>query len=147
MQLSKLFKTLGLTAFIVAVSQTTSLFIQNKVLAEAGSNKLLVNETLQINQYLLSSDGIYKFILQSDGNLVLYRTDYGIALWNSGTVGRAVNYAIQQSDGNFVIYGPQGAVWSTRTQGNYGAFLQVQNDGNVVIYKPTAVWQTGTSGK
>lgn len=142
----KFFKTLGLTAAIVIASQTGLLFQQNKVLAEAGSDKLFANEILRVDQYLLSSDGSHKLILQSDGNLVLYNS-FGVGTWSSNTTGRIVNYAIMQSDGNFVLYGPLGAVWDSKTAGSYGAYLTVQNDGNTVIYKPAAVWYTNTTGR
>ena len=57
-------------------------------------------------------------------------------MWNSGTNGHAVVDATMQSDGNFVIYGPNNVVlWYSRTNGHAGAVLQIQNDGNIVIYQ------------
>ena len=50
-----------------------------------------------------------------------------------------------QSDGNFVIYGPNGALWATNTSGNPGAYLVVQGDGNLVVYKPVPIWATNTN--
>jgi len=71
-----------------------------------------------------------KLILQSDGNLVLY--DYwraypndATACWASNTAGYGSNvYAVNQLDGNFVLYynsgGTRGtyAIWASATQGN-----------------------------
>lgn len=53
--------------------------------------------------------------------------------------------AVMQSDGNFVEYGPKGAVWSTRTNGSKGNVLAMQRDGNLVIYgQGRAVWASRT---
>ena len=96
-----------------------------------------------------SADGRFLFVMQSDGNLVLYRTATHYPLWASGTNGRDVNFVAMQGDGNLVIYNFRGqAVWSSRTDGHPGAFLVVQNDGNVVIYFPNTppIWATNTAG-
>ena len=85
------------------------------------------------------------FVMQGDGNLVLYRG--GKARWASGTAGRAVTQAVMQGDGNFVLYGPGGSyVWDTGTDGHPGASLVVQDDGNVVVYDPAGVplWASNT---
>lgn len=94
--------------------------------------------------YLLSPDGSYKLILQSDGNLVLYYN--GGALWASGTTNASGDHAVLQGDGNFVIYQGGTALWNSHTGGSGGDVLNVQNDGNVVIYlSNTALWNTATS--
>ena len=57
--------------------------------------------------------------------------------------------AVMQADGNFVIYGLNGAVWNTGTDGNWGgSFLALQDDGNLVLYNPSVVplWATYTGG-
>jgi hypothetical protein len=56
--------------------------------------------------------------------------------------------AIMQADGNFVVYGPSGALWSTGTWGTAAAALTLQNDGNVVLWGPNgqAFWSAGTWG-
>jgi PKD repeat protein len=51
---------------------------------------------------------------------------------------------LMQTDGNLVVYGPQGAVWASHT-GTPGTVVIMQTDGNLVAYSPTrAVWHTGT---
>jgi len=35
--------------------------------------------------------------------------------------------AVMQTDGNFVVYGPHGAIWNTRTNGQAGATLSMQD--------------------
>ncbi|MCQ6275418.1 lectin [Bacillus sp. V3B] len=107
------------------------------------ADRLLSGQTLYPGESLRSANGRYRFILQNDGNLVLYEGNQ--ALWASNTQGRAVSRAIMQSDGNFVIYGYPGPVWASDTAGWNNAYLIVQNDGNVVIYGQKAAWATGTN--
>lgn len=117
-----------------------TLFAQSK-----RSNYLAYRSELYKGQYLLSSNGRFKFVLQFDGNLVLYDNSTRSALWASWTNGRAVNKCVMQSDGNFVIYGYPAAIWASNTGGNPGAYLIVQNDGNVVIYRNgRPIWATNT---
>lgn len=101
-------------------------------------------QSLQKGDSLQSQNGQYTFVLQHDGNLVLYDANQR-ALWASGTHGRAVSRAIMQTDGNFVIYGYPGAIWASNTNGWHNAYLIVQNDGNVVIYGSKAAWASGTN--
>jgi len=83
---------------------------------------------------LYSANGRYYFVMQTDGNLVLYLGSR--ALWATGTNGQPVQRAIMQEDGNLVLYDHQGQPkWASGTHGNPGAYLLVQCDGNVVIYK------------
>ncbi len=97
---------------------------------------------------LYSDDGVFRVVMQSDGNLVVY-DNQNKALWASGTNGQAVSQCTMQTDGNLVIYGYYNAIWASGTQGNPGAYLDMQNDGNLVIYLPvqytTAIWATGTN--
>ena len=107
------------------------------------SNQLLPGQSLAPNEKLVSENGAYVFILQVDGNLVLYTG--AKALWASGTNGKAVKECIMQTDGNLVLYGyDNNAVWASGTNGKPGSHLIVQNDGNVVIYFPEAIWATNT---
>jgi surface antigen len=57
--------------------------------------------------------------------------------------------AIMQSDGNFVLYGPSGALWSSKTASaaNSGSYIVMQGDGNLVIYNPAgrATWSSATA--
>jgi hypothetical protein len=109
------------------------------------SNILNPNQSLYVNQFLISPNGKYKLIMQSDGNLVLYRVYDNYALWNSGTAGQAVSRVIMQDDGNLVIYLTNGRpIWSSRTQGNPGSHLRLQDDGSLAIYKPVPIWYIST---
>jgi hypothetical protein len=107
--------------------------------------KLKPGEELKLGSKLTSQDGRYIFIMQKDGNLVLYKGKK--ALWSSKTFKKVVTKCIMQTDGNLVIYGTQNIpLWSSKTHGNKGAGLILQNDGNVVIYNTykKAVWSTNT---
>lgn len=100
------------------------------------------------NEFLLSADGRYRFVMQSDSNLVLYGPS-GRPIWSTNTVGRGANHLRMQGDGNLVMYnGANAAVWATNTPRHYSSYLVVQNDGNVVIYDgSTPIWSTNTAGR
>jgi hypothetical protein len=102
-------------------------------------------QSLGPNQSITSCDGTHVFVMQGDGNLVLY---HGPALWNSGTFGHPGAVAVMQGDGNLVIYVPGAVLWNSGSFGHPGAQLYAQGDGNVVIYAGgVAVWNTGTAGR
>src|ERR1022692_4372633 len=67
----------------------------------------------------------------------------GQALWSPN----GAYEAIMQDDGNFVLYGPSGALWSTPTYGGQSNRVAVmQTDGNFVIYGPSgAIWAANTT--
>ena len=59
------------------------------------------------------------------------------------------NYALRyQSDGNLVLYGPNGAVWASGTEGHGGLFCEMQPDGNLVVYfaDGSEPWASDTAG-
>lgn len=94
-------------------------------------------------QSLTSSNGRYRLLYQTDGNLVLYDDVDRAALWASQTSATTVGEALLQGDGNFVIYDGQGvARWATGTAGHTNVRLLVQNDGNLVLYRSDgqAIW-------
>lgn len=119
----------------------------------SAANTVLAVDTLHPGEWLVkeqglsSNNGYYRFIMQSDGNLVLYVGSGYRPLWSSGTYGQQVTGAVMQTDGNLVIYNPSGrAIWSSNTWDKPGSYLVVQNDGNVVIYRPKCpIWATNTN--
>lgn len=120
------------------------LAMSSNLSAAAYSDRLYENESLTPGQWLRSNNRQYTFVMQQDGNLVLYGR--GRALWASNTYGLAAQSAVMQSDGNLVIYGYPRAIWASNTDNNPGANLVVQDDGNVVIYLARkAIWATGTN--
>ncbi|MDA9072533.1 hypothetical protein N9K75_01515 [bacterium] len=126
-------------------------------------NLLKPNEYLTSNKYLVSNNKAFFLIMQSDGNLVVYKgsgpSDNKGALWSSGTSGKGESFAIMQSDGNFVVYkgsGPsdnKGFTWNSKTFGKGESFAIMQDDGNFVVYKGSgpsdnkgALWNSKTGG-
>ncbi len=90
---------------------------------------------LEAGSELVSANHKYRFVMQTDGNLVLYEGT--VALWDSGTEGHPGAFAILQLDGNFVVYVGQHALWSSRTNfpGGSKNRLRVENSGYVAIYQ------------
>lgn len=109
-------------------------------------DRLGPNEQLGLDEVMTSLDGRFTLIMQSDGNLVLYRNGVG-PLWASHTVGTGAIQAVMQSDGNLVLYTANNSpVWASNTVGG-SSILLLQNDGNLVIYREGggAVWATHTA--
>lgn len=111
------------------------------------ANTLQANQQLSINDQLPSNNGLLSVMMQGDGNVVLYRTQFGRALWASNTEGMPVTHVIMQADGNLVAYSTDGtAYWATGTQGHPGARAVLQDDGNFVVYDSAnnALWASNT---
>jgi hypothetical protein len=103
--------------------------------------------TLTVGKNLVSSNKIFNFIVQGDGNLVMYKN--GQAKWASHTRGSNCNLVLQ-GDGNLVLYCNEGVRWATHTShlASQGPFkFIVQNDGNLVLYTSRgAAWASNTAG-
>ncbi|WP_157519524.1 RHS repeat-associated core domain-containing protein [Modestobacter sp. Leaf380] len=120
------------------------------------TNILQPGQQLGSEQQVISTNGAYKFKMQSDGNLVLYKIELATgahtpiwALNFQGVTPVPDSRAVMQTDGNFVVYSPSNTpVWDVRAYGGVyaGARLVVQNDGNVVIYRPDnlVTWNSQT---
>lgn len=108
---------------------------------------LYSNQHLGPNQSLQSTNGRYTFVLQTDGNLVIY--DRNRPLWQNQTNGSGATMFYLQSDGNLVQYRSDWVpVWSTGTHGAGGDRLVMQDDGNLVLYNSAwqPIWYTNTYG-
>ena len=124
-------------------------------MANKGSN-LAVNQSLNMEDFLVSPNGTYTAFMQDDGNFVVLQ---GIGasstiIWASGVapgVGQGPYRAVMQNDGNFVIFQGTGAgspIWATgvapgMNQGPYSAVMQ--DDGDFVInqiigFEGQAIW-------
>lgn len=116
-----------------------------------------------------------KFVLQNDGNLVLYRNsgeairatatvrfgdtktyvNTALGLGHKMFVGQRIQtydrkYAlIFQGDGNLVLYKQGGTpLWSSGTHDKSADYVVMQSDGNLVIYdsQDRPLWGSGTNG-
>ena len=104
--------------------------------------------------------------LQDDGQLTI-TPPYGVTAWRAGTSGtdrlaagavlRAGQYlhdasgvfvAVQQADGNLVVYRSGVALWSSGTGRATGAWTVLQRDGNLVVYSASgaALWSSRSWG-
>jgi hypothetical protein len=140
---------LGVAAYDAAGNLSTPASVTASTAACPPSDRMSHEESLLAagSQYLQSPDGRFRFVMQADGNVILYGPSG--ALWSSNTNGAPARELRMQNDGNLVLYtqSSQG-IWSSGTLHHYNAFLVVQNDGNVVIYEGgTALWSTETAGK
>lgn len=110
---------------------------------------LTTGQLLTTSDYLVSTNGLFFAIIQSDGNFCVYRgsgpgDNHGY-LWGTQQLADGGQFfAIVQADGNFAVYkgtGPsdnRGYVWSLAKTAPGGQFFAVmQNDGNFCLYKGT----------
>jgi cell wall-associated NlpC family hydrolase len=98
-----------------------------------GTNATKPNSRLTAGQQITSPDGNYRMIMQSDGNLVIYKGS--TPTWSSNTPGNPGAQAAMQSDGNLVVYAlPWRPVWASGTPGNTAAVLGLDNTGTATIY-------------
>lgn len=108
---------------------------------------------MRANDKLLSTDGRWSLIMQTNGNLVGTTVSNPMAFWwtsKSADKGKPPYTAVMQPDGNFVIYDSVNkAVWNTGSGGKTNPPYQfnLQTDRNLVIYdsKGKAVWNSGTN--
>ncbi|XP_055334353.1 uncharacterized protein LOC129585629 [Paramacrobiotus metropolitanus] len=106
-------------------------------------------EELLPGRSIHSKNGKLDLIMQTDGNLVLYRTSDGSPIWASNTCHKPVQKCVMQHDGNLVLYEHNGTpIWASNTYGQNGAELKVQDDGNLCMYKGHhCCWASGTHGR
>jgi hypothetical protein len=113
-------------------------------------SSLYQGSQMNVGDMKWSPNGRYQLILQSDGNLVIYRKPSNRAIWSSKTQGRGVIEAVMQYDGNFVLYAANKiARWHTGTDIKPTNHLLLQDDGNLVIYSmgaPIKMWASKVSG-
>lgn len=109
------------------------------------TNVLNSGQWLRPGQNLKSSNGFHVFVMQDDGNLVLY--SLGSPVWASGTDGHQVQGVVMQDDGNLVIYMPAGnPIWASNAHGRGISRLIMQDDRNAVTYDSnnSPTWSSGT---
>jgi hypothetical protein len=108
-----------------------------------GSQSLWANERLNANQFLADWGGRFRALEQTDGNFVVYDTfcptwcvKWATNKFHSGSTA----YVLMQTDGNVVIYYPNGTGVSVLcafgTYNHPGSVLRLQTDGNLVVIAP-----------
>lgn len=123
-----------------ASGQTESASVESASVESAalGAPSLAAGQTLRPGMSVRSPSGSYQFVLQTDGNAVVYGPSG--AVWWTGTRGSALS---MQTDGNLVLYAA-GPVWHAGTFGNPNAALYLRNDGSlaVVAADGRVLWET-----
>jgi hypothetical protein len=131
----------------------------------AGTNKLVLGEVLQQEEFLQSNNGHYRLYYQDDGDFTLYDATVnnpgnhrGRPLWDSQTFNHKPAYAALLQDGNLVLYdsavlvnpgdGGQDIVWETgtNTPNQRGTHLILHDDGTAVLYGMTPVYTISAAG-
>jgi hypothetical protein len=100
------------------------------------SDQLSSGGELPNGGYLESHSGHYRFVVQADGNCVLYRVDGPnlAPLWATQTHGNGVLVSLD-GHGKFRVMQGNQEIWSTRELESGFYQLQVQDDGNFVMYR------------
>ncbi|MFF1817382.1 hypothetical protein ACFVWG_08805 [Kribbella sp. NPDC058245] len=111
------------TTTVTAAAATTQ--------ATAVSDLLKPGQKLKAGNYIRSKNGKYTFVMQTDGNAVLYSGK--TALWSTVT-NRKASVLVMQKNGNLEVVSGKTVVWQSNTGTSPGAILAVQNDNNLVIY-------------
>ncbi|MGC0315055.1 hypothetical protein [Kitasatospora acidiphila] len=139
------------TAVVAALSLTAT-----EANATVGAGVRVAQFTLSqadwsVNDVIFTTGGGYELTLQSDGNLVLYKTVSGPgqqAIWASGTKGKGVTNVDWSQSGYAKLLNGSGGVVCTLGMLNPapGGQAVLQNDGNFVFYNTAGnpTWATNT---
>ena len=96
------------TADFTPVGQTVTYTSAVNYTYTSGADKLLAGNTLAVGESLVSSNGFFTAVMQSDGNFVTYTKPEPVlkyAKWATNTVRPIGDYVlVMQNDGNLVIY-------------------------------------------
>ena len=109
-------------------------------------NRLESGDSLNVGDELVTREGWARLVLESNGNLVLYRTQVARQLWTSNTAGKGVTSVTMEANGDLVADSPQGKLSISGTDGNPGAHAVLRDDANFVVYDTleNPLWETGT---
>lgn len=101
----------------------------------SAADRLLAGQILQNDARITSPNGQFNLIMQTDGSLVLYRSD-GSVRYRMEKYG---SHAVMQSDGNFVQYAGARAIWHTNTWDRsvypcpWECYLRISDYGDLLI--------------
>lgn len=109
---------------------------------------LVANSELKEREAMVSPEGDFTLMTQSDGNLCVSHRVSGAAIWCSrDTVAPGRDFrTFIQSDGNICTVGSEGTVWCLRDEPADGNafFLALQDDANLCMYQGAPGRITGT---
>ncbi|MEJ7597548.1 MAG: hypothetical protein WKG01_06525 [Kofleriaceae bacterium] len=113
-------------------------------------DKLMRDGALNIDEQLTGTKGNCKFLMQGDGNIVIYRLSHSgswSSIWSPNCENRGGVRLSLQNDGNLVVYTAEDkSIWASNTDGKAVEDLVMQDDENLVMYgfdrKP--VWSSNT---
>lgn len=113
------------------------------------SDSMKSGETLTAISGLGSANGMYKFVVQDDANLVIYDI-YDRATWASDTDGKCPDESpklVLQTNGNLVLLCGTSTIWEsgTATDQEICRMLAMQNDGSLAMYNvinQSGVWSS-----
>ncbi|MCC9309797.1 hypothetical protein LN042_22440 [Kitasatospora sp. RB6PN24] len=110
------------------------------------SDSLLSGEALWPGNWIESTNAWV--LMQTDGNLVVYRKRDGKALWSSNTWNKTNVVTVMDSKGVLAVIDKSNGnpYWDSNTWNSPGAHAQIQGDLNFVVRTPsgTPVWSSGT---
>lgn len=139
---------------VIRNTQGVAVWATNSAVAPGGYayiNKYLFRtQIIYPDQQLETPDRRYRFILQKDGNAVLYNAQ-NRAVWSTGTDGRGVAYMTLQPNGNLVMRDDRGAaVWHADIPDRGGYRFAIRDDGNLMVHNinyDRVIWQSRTGGR
>ena len=125
----------------------------SRAIWSSGVGDIMRPGKLKTDQSIVSANGRYQLIMQSDGNLITYDLQNNRqSIWSGGTFNNTgASFSFQANDGNLVIYNAvNNPVWNAGTQNDPASkngFLRLQNDGNLVLCAADgsrAIWSSRT---
>lgn len=128
---------------------STFISVSCLIIAISAKEAFYPGDCLKLGESLDSTNGCFKLVMQTDGNLVLYRKSDNKALWSSKTDLTNSYKFCHQTTGILLIKNHLDI--TTFIAGNSStlrsAFAVLQDDGNFVLYttSPTrSIWATNT---
>jgi len=104
--------------------------------APAKTNSTLsANKVMRTNDMLVSNNGKYRMIVQSDGNVVVYLGKKPV--YSTGTFGHGKTHLLLGPKGNLVIRNAKGKdIWASKTKGKGVSKLVLSDKGTLILYTP-----------
>jgi hypothetical protein len=145
-------KTLSTVFLILALfAQISCKKFKTNTKTKVSGSTLYQSQNMYAGDAIKSSNGVYTFIMQTDGNLVIYGCAGAIWAANTWSANPSQRVVSMQSDGNLVLYEYGSPIWASNSGLQYnGPYrLTMQDDGNLVIYNGSSspIWASNTMGK